>query len=174
MGVSEPNKTMSSPIKLERYIGNSMNLDIPGDPKKSYLIIGNNCQIQLKNNLNSLEIIGNNCEVLVGSGNGTITYIGNNGKIVLDPKIEDEVVTFLGRNGTVSSKNGLLKQRNYSSESDVRNCDNESSINIEHVNGVWFPVKTVKQIPKLKKLKPTISLPNIQIKLSNSKENNVR
>lgn len=173
MGASKENKNMSSRINVERYIGNSMNLDIPGDPKKSYLIIGNNCQIQLKNNLNSLEIIGNNCEVLVDSGNGTIMYIGNNGKIVLDPKIEDEVVTFLGRNGSVLTKNGL-KQRNYSSESDVRICDNGCSINIEHVNGKWFPVKTEKKILKLKKLKPTISLPNIQINLSNSKQNNVR
>ncbi|RZC35863.1 hypothetical protein BDFB_008008 [Asbolus verrucosus] len=145
---------------VKKYVGNNLNLNLVGEGKKPFLVVGNNCSVELKQNVSSIKIVGDNCKVDVLSGGGNVVYIGNNGAINLDQSINTEVVTYVGNNGTISS-NGSI--RRHCSTGDIRNCrDGVTIVNFDGQRSNFRTKVASKTFTKL----TNISLPNIQIHLS--------
>ncbi|XP_063918083.1 uncharacterized protein LOC135133560 [Zophobas morio] len=161
-----PDKS-SRESKTKKYVGNNLSLSLEGGKRRKLLVVGNGCCVQVKDNLAALKVVGDGCTVHVLSGGGEVVYIGNNGSVYLDQSIDEDVVTYVGSNGKVSSKNGI---RRHSSDSDVRNCgqevkvvnvDGQCNVSLSGVSGV----RTSISAKKFAKIASTISLPNIQIHL---------
>uniref|UniRef100_A0A1I8NLA1 Uncharacterized protein n=1 Tax=Stomoxys calcitrans TaxID=35570 RepID=A0A1I8NLA1_STOCA len=70
-------------------------------------IIGNNNRIYITHNLGNLIIIGNNTRLKVQNNHGQIKYTGNDGRISLGSESTQQMVDYIGCNGTLKIVNAM-------------------------------------------------------------------
>ncbi|XP_075167115.1 poor Imd response upon knock-in [Haematobia irritans] len=70
-------------------------------------IVGNNNRIYITHNTGNLILIGNNTRLKVKNNHGLIKYTGNDGRISLGNESTQQIVDYIGCNGTLKIVNSM-------------------------------------------------------------------
>ncbi|CAH1175716.1 unnamed protein product [Phaedon cochleariae] len=97
-----PIERVSRAEKPKKYIGNNLNVSLISN-RTGLHITGNNCNVKISENSAPIKIIGDNCQLTVLNGRGSIEYIGNCGKINLGPQVSEDVLSYIGNEGEIST-----------------------------------------------------------------------
>ncbi|XP_018577243.1 uncharacterized protein LOC108915637 [Anoplophora glabripennis] len=123
-----PVERISSPHKIKKYVGNDLNLSILNN-KRMIIVAGNNCKIKLSENSGLIKVVGDYCDITVLKGSGTIEYIGNYGKIKLGQDISEDIVTYIGNEGEISTNKSSLDESKTKNKTSTNALQSESKIN---------------------------------------------
>ncbi|XP_017787045.1 PREDICTED: uncharacterized protein LOC108569850 [Nicrophorus vespilloides] len=111
-------------------MGNNQEINLKNNTS-NLVVIGNYNSISLESNELSVQVIGDECTLNVANGSGRIKYIGNNGSIFLGDSVTKDLVTSIGNNNKIISKNQTSKPKKHSKQHKTQ----LKYININHFSG---------------------------------------